>query len=170
MANYHRINHSSRPPATAHRRRGRKLGEPGTLGGAPFPSFVLSDLDGDSPEMELSPVELLLSTIHDAAKRRRILKVRYRDQKGAVKDREIEPYEIKNRGGRLILYAWCRTTAARQLAAGEPISATRTFELTGRFAGFEAITLGEETFEPRWEVKIGPENVDETEETDSTVK
>jgi|CXWL01.1.fsa_nt_gi predicted DNA-binding transcriptional regulator YafY len=46
----------------------------------------------------------LVSTINEAIKDRKILAISYKDSKGIPSLREIEPMEIKEKGG---LFAWC---------------------------------------------------------------
>ena len=108
-AGYYRVPHTSRPPSREGRRRkSARARRPSLI--SPFsalPELGVADLDGDSPEMSLEPTELTLSTIADGARQRKTVVIRYRDQQGHVTEREVEPYEIKVRAGRLGLYAYC---------------------------------------------------------------
>lgn len=50
-----------------------------------------------------SPIDKTMQDIRSAASKQRTMILMYRDSKGSISQREIEPYEIKNEG----IYGYC---------------------------------------------------------------
>lgn len=111
------------------------------------------DLGGDSPEMAGEPLDLTLGTIRKSAGSRHTLLLTYIDRSGQRTQREIEPYKMERKNGKLILWGWCRMR-----------DGIRMFEIE-RMRGLRE---GEAEFEPRFEVEIENPDAHSEEEREDT--
>lgn len=145
------------PDTTGGRPRAVRKRRPKVVPAPNLRHLGIVDLGGDSPEMAGESLELTLGTIKKSAGIRRTLLLTYIDRSGQRTEREIEPYKLERKNGKLILWGWCRMR-----------DGIRMFEIE-RMRG---LRQGEAEFEPRFEVEIespdGNSEENEREDTDQT--